>query len=330
VAKSSKPSPSKKPAPAKSKSAAKPAAKAAAPSKSGKPSKPPERKGPEKKPGAAGAKPTGKPAVKTATPAAKPAPLAGGKPGSGGGKVVAPTVKPGSASAPVKPGMTAPGKPSPSKATAPAATPMAAVGAGAMDEKKVPPKGITVVQNRPMRKPKPKKLEMPPSEPLLKPGNKWKPLIPSGPKAPPTGLVGAGRSPADATILSKNKLNRKDLDKYREILLRKRAELVGDITNIEDEALRQNSGSLSNVPQHMAEQGSDTSDQSISLDLAQVDRNLIRAIDEALKRIDDGTYGVCMRTGQRISAERLAEIPWAKYSIEAQRELELRPYNHAE
>ena len=63
------------------------------------------------------------------------------------------------------------------------------------------------------------------------------------------------------------------------------------------------------------------------LDLAQVDRNLIREIDDALKRIEDGTYGVCLRTGQRISAERLAELPWAKYSIEAQREMERRPYH---
>jgi RNA polymerase-binding transcription factor DksA len=80
----------------------------------------------------------------------------------------------------------------------------------------------------------------------------------------------------------------------------------------------------------MAEQGSDTFEQSISLDLAQVDRNLIREIDEALKRIELGTYGLCLRTGQRISAERLAEIPWAKYSIEAQRDLERNSYRTGE
>lgn len=254
----------------------------------------PAAKAPEKKPAPAPAKPVKK--HETAPKVAKPEPK--------------PAAKPAPASKPVA-----------------AAAPAAAPAAGG---KKVPPKGITIVQQKPLRKPKPKKLEMPVSEPLLKPGGKWKPLIPSGPKAPPTGLVGQGASQVDASLVSKNKLSKKELDKYREILLRKRAELIGDIANIEDEALRQNSGSLSSLPQHMAEQGSDTFEQSISLDLAQVDRNLIREIDEALKRIDAGTYGVCLRSGQRISPDRLAEIPWAKYSIEAQRELERNSYRPGE
>lgn len=217
--------------------------------------------------------------------------------------------------------------PAKSASTSKASTPAGANSAASAAGKKAPPKGITVVQQKPLRRPKLKpKLEMPVSEPLIKPGMKFKPLIPSGPKAPPTGLVGQSTTHSDPALLTKNRLNKKELDKYREVLLRKRAELIGDVANIEDEALRQNSGSLSSLPQHMAEQGSDTFEQSISLDLAQVDRNLIRSIDEAIKRIDAGTYGLCLRTGQRISADRLAEIPWAKYSIEAQRELERGPY----
>src|SRR5262249_55446749 len=125
---------------------------------------------------------------------------------------------------------------------------------------------------------------------------------------------------------AKTKLSKKELDHFRKILIQKRAELVGDIANIEDEALRQSSGSLSHLPQHMAEQGTDTFDQAISLDLAAVDRNLLRESDAALKRIDDGTYGICERTGKPINPERLAELPWARYSIEAARELERRPY----
>ena len=84
------------------------------------------------------------------------------------------------------------------------------------------------------------------------------------------------------------------------------------------------SGSLSHVPQHLAEQGSDTYGQSLSLDLAAADRRLIKEIDDALKRIADGSYGVCELTGKPIRAERLEELPWARYSIEAARELERR------
>src|SRR5262249_17802363 len=160
------------------------------------------------------------------------------------------------------------------------------------------PKGITIVNKAGAKKVnKVKKLEMPVAEPLFKPGApKWKPLIPSGPKAPPsTGIPGVSVQ-GEFKIDPKARLPKKELDRYREILRQKRAELVGDISNMEDEALRQSSsGSLSSLPQHMAEQGSDTFEQSLSLDLAQVDRNLIREIDAALERIEDGSYGVCER-----------------------------------
>lgn len=196
--------------------------------------------------------------------------------------------------------------------------------AGDASAKKPGGKGITVVPPKPVKKPKPKALEMP-VEPLIRPGMKWKPLIASGPKAPPsTGIPGV----ATPTVFKpdpKAKMNKKELDAYRRILLDKRSELIGDIANMEDEALRQNSGSLSTLPQHMAEQGSDTFEQSLSLDLAQVDRHLLREIEAALKRIDEGTYGICERTGKRIGADRLAELPWARYSIEAAREMERRP-----
>jgi len=198
------------------------------------------------------------------------------------------------------------------------------------DPKKLPPKGITIVASKPMKRPRVKpKMQMPASVPLIKPGAKWKPLIPSGPKATPTGLVGA--TPAglmrDGNQKTRPKMPKRELDKYRDILLRKRSELVGDVSNMEDEALRQSSGSLSHLPQHMAEQGTDAFDQAMSLDLAAVDRTLIREIDDALSRIDAGTYGVCERTGVLIAPERLAELPWAKYSIEAARALERRPYH---
>jgi RNA polymerase-binding transcription factor DksA len=216
-------------------------------------------------------------------------------------------------------------------------TPASSAGAGksvapaavvATDDKKVPAKGITVVQHKPMRKPKIKVKVTMPSDPLFKPGSKWKPLIPSGPNATPTGMANIhshGHS-NDVKPVFKSKLTKKELEPYRKILLSKRSELVGDIAHMEDEALRQSSGSLSQLPQHMAEQGSDTFEQSLSLDLAAVDRSLIREIDDALKRIEDGTYGMCERTGKPINAVRLAELPWARYSIEAARELERRPY----
>jgi RNA polymerase-binding protein DksA len=156
---------------------------------------------------------------------------------------------------------------------------------------------------------------------LLKPGARHKPLIASGPGAPKQPHL---HIPAEGAEPRKSPFDRRQIERFREILLRKRAELMGDMSSLESEALMGQSGSLSNLPQHMAEQGSDAAGQSLSLDLAAADRRLIKEIDDALRRIEAGTYGICELTGKPIKVDRLEELPWARYSIEAARELERR------
>lgn len=184
-------------------------------------------------------------------------------------------------------------------------------------------KGITIVTPKPVKKPtaRPGGIQMPDfGGQLLRPGGpKRKPLIQSGPTAPrQVSLEAAAGEPR------RTHLDKKQLARFEEILRRKRAELAGDVTTLETEALMSQSGSLSHLPQHMAEQGSDAYGQSLSLDLAAADRRLIKEIDDALARIRDGSYGVCELTGKPIKIERLEELPWARYSIEAARELERR------
>jgi DnaK suppressor protein len=191
-------------------------------------------------------------------------------------------------------------------------------------------KGITIVSQKPMKRPK-----APTSSVnaipagmgrLLDPkGPARKPLIPSGPKAThqrPLGQHGGIANDDSPRHTAKSPFGKKELEHFRQILLAKRRELIGDISTMETQALRGQSGSLSNMPQHLAEQGSEAYDQSLSLDLAAADRKLIREIDDALTRIADGTYGICERSGKPIKQERLEELPWARYSIEAARELE--------
>lgn len=191
-------------------------------------------------------------------------------------------------------------------------------------DKKGPRKGITVVEGgkKPPSKSKTVSKYNPPVRPmLLGPGSKLsKPLIPSGPSAPKiTSLADAPKSKRTKSPLTKAKL-----DKYRLLLLAKRAELFGDVVSMENEALRSESSDLSNTPQHIAEQGSENYDQTLSLNLAAQDRRLIKEIDEALKRIEDGTYGLCELTNLPIPEDRLDVLPWARYTIEAARELENR------
>lgn len=120
----------------------------------------------------------------------------------------------------------------------------------------------------------------------------------------------------------KTKLGKKELNHYKNLLLIKRAEIVGDLSTIEAEALRSNDGDLSNMPIHMADLGSDTYEQDFMLGMAATERQRLREIDEALLRIQNRTYGVCQMTGKTIPTARLEAKPWAKYTIEAARQLE--------
>ncbi len=250
-------------------------------------------------------KPAGKPSAKAKTPA----------------KPSAPAKKPAAKAAP--PPKPPAGKPSPSK-TGGAKPPATTAGKpGPVPPGKGPSgrKGITIVSPKPVKKEERASIQIPRfGAPLLRPGGPApKPLIASGP--------GAARKPLhidDGTKPKKSPFDKRELARFRAILVQKRTELIGDVNTMETQALQGSSGSLSHMPQHMAEQGTETFDQALSLDLAAADRRLIKEINDAIKRIDEGTYGVCELTGKPIKLDRLEELPWARYSIEAARELERR------
>jgi RNA polymerase-binding protein DksA len=116
-----------------------------------------------------------------------------------------------------------------------------------------------------------------------------------------------------------------ELEHYRDLLLAKRRELVGDMSSMEREALqRGGSSNLSNLPMHMADMGTDNYEQEFTLGLMEKDRNLLREINSALAKIQDGTFGLCEGTGKPIGKPRLEAQPWARFSIEWARKLEQR------
>jgi DnaK suppressor protein len=117
-------------------------------------------------------------------------------------------------------------------------------------------------------------------------------------------------------------LSSKELEHFRDLLLEKRRELLGDVSSMEREALRSGNTNLSNLPLHMADTGTDNYEQEFTLGLVEKDRQLLREIQVALAKIQDGSYGVCEGTGKPIAKPRLEAYPWAKYSIEHARALE--------
>ncbi len=81
-------------------------------------------------------------------------------------------------------------------------------------------------------------------------------------------------------------------------------------------------GTGSAFGQHMGDAGSDAYEKDFALSLLSQEQDALYEINEALKRIETGSYGICEKTGKSIPRERLEAIPWAHYTVEAQAELE--------
>ncbi len=73
---------------------------------------------------------------------------------------------------------------------------------------------------------------------------------------------------------------------------------------------------------HMADSGTDNFDRDFALSLLSSDQDAVYEIEEALKRIEKGTYGVCELTGKAIPKARLRAVPWTRYTVKAQKQLE--------
>jgi len=110
------------------------------------------------------------------------------------------------------------------------------------------------------------------------------------------------------------------------MLLEKRREILHNVSEIEDEALKKSrldaAGDLSSMPIHMADIGTDNYEQEFALGLMDSERQLLREIDDALGRVEEGAYGICEGTGKSIPKARLEAQPWARYGVEYARMIE--------
>ena len=136
----------------------------------------------------------------------------------------------------------------------------------------------------------------------------------------------ASRVKVSSTRTKKRSLTSADTEHFKQMLLEKRREILRNVNEFEDEALKKSrldaAGDLSSMPIHMADIGTDNYEQEFALGLMDSERKLLREIDDALECIEQGTYGICEGTGKPIPKARLEAQPWAKYCIEYARMLE--------
>jgi len=106
--------------------------------------------------------------------------------------------------------------------------------------------------------------------------------------------------------------------KYHRHLMELRDRLLHQMSGLAKESAEE----MSSYSLHMADSGTDNFDRDFALSLLSSDQDAIYEIEEALKRIEKKTYGICELTGKPIPATRLDAIPWTRFTVEAQSQLE--------
>lgn len=112
-------------------------------------------------------------------------------------------------------------------------------------------------------------------------------------------------------------MTKKELEKFKKLLLKEREDILGGVDRIAEDNLKKSqrdaSGDLSGYTFHMADMATDNYDREFSLGIADSERETLLKIDEALKRIEENTYGKCLSCGKKISKKRLAAVSHAEY-----------------
>jgi len=113
--------------------------------------------------------------------------------------------------------------------------------------------------------------------------------------------------------------NDEELEYFKQIILKKREESENELNTLQN-LLREsmeNSSDESAYSFHMADAGTDAQEREKTYMLFNRTKKFIRYLDDALKRIDNKTYGVCKVTGKKIAKGRLEAVPHTQLSIEA-------------
>ena len=119
------------------------------------------------------------------------------------------------------------------------------------------------------------------------------------------------------------KMSKEDLQFFKDLLTKKRATVVKNLeylrSTVLDSTTKEASGDHSSYSFHMADQGTDAMEREKSFMFAARDEKYLKQIDDALERIQNGTYGICRITGKLIQKERLLAVPTTTISVDAKK-----------
>lgn len=289
----------------KAKTAKAPAKKASAPAKKPAPAKPAPKKAAPKAPAKAAPakKAVAKPAPKKAAPAAKKAPA---KPVA---KKPAAPAKPAAKKASAKPAPVAKKAPAPAKKPAPA-------------------KPAPAPEAQAPAKPAPKSPLPPPkmakkfSKADLKRASAQADMYPPVVNVLPPPLPGDSPDRPKSLKPATKPFTQKELSVFRVQLEEYRAVVMGNLKSLAGDNLRQGAGdsnvALGSYSTHMADHGTDNFDRELALNLVSGQQDSIYDINDAIRRIDEGTFGICEQCGNAINPHRLRALPFARKCLACQ------------
>ncbi|MFC5456420.1 TraR/DksA family transcriptional regulator [Prosthecobacter fluviatilis] len=275
------------------------------------------------------AKPVKKAPVKAVKSKSKPAPAKAAKPKSKPISKKAAPQKP----APKKPSPTPVKKPAPKKAPAKkAAAPAKKPAAKAAPAAKKPAAKAPAKETKPAPAAKAAPVK---AAPAAAPVKAAKPA----PKSAPAPLTPKTRTSVSTTGTPRSRINREEegitieiakgpvkmtpfLKKQKQRLVELRDAYLNSIEGVASETIRNENGDASAFGMHQADAGSDAYDRDFALSLLGKEQDALYEINEALKRIETGTYGVCEGTGTKIPEERLEAMPFARFSVAYQEKIE--------
>lgn len=212
-----------------------------------------------------------------------------------------------------------------------------AAAAKAAPEKKPAAKAAPVKAEKPAAKAAPAPAPVPAPAPAPAPvaAAKAKPSS----KSSPAPLVPKTRTSVSTSGTPRSRVNREEegitieiakgpvkmtpfLKKQKQRLIELRDAYLNSIEGVASETIRNENGDSSAFGMHQADAGSDAYDRDFALSLLGKEQDALYEINEALKRIETGTYGVCEGTGVMIPEERLEAMPFARFSVTYQEKLE--------
>ncbi len=149
-------------------------------------------------------------------------------------------------------------------------------------------------------------------------------------KPAPKAAVAAVKKPAAPVAPApqvKSPFGEKDIERFKALLLDLRARLTGQVTALANE-------SLTVADETPSDDRTDDFDREFALNVAGSVQDALFEIDEALRRIMEGRYGICEISGKPIEKERLKALPYARYCVSVQAEMEkgrtrYRPFGNA-